>query len=46
LLGATGALAGLFASSLVNYNLGDVEVALVFWWVMGMVKVISDELFE
>jgi hypothetical protein len=36
LLGATGALAGLFASSLVNYNFGDGEVALVFWWLMGI----------
>ncbi|HEX8145549.1 MAG TPA: O-antigen ligase family protein [Pyrinomonadaceae bacterium] len=37
LLGATGALAGLLASSLVNYNFGDGEVALVFWWLMGIV---------
>ena len=35
LLGATGALAGFFASSLVNYNFGDAEVALVVWWLMG-----------
>jgi O-antigen ligase len=34
-LGATGALAGFFASSLVNYNFGDAEVALVLWWLMG-----------
>jgi hypothetical protein len=39
LLGATGAVAGFFASSLVNYNLGDGEVALVFWWLMGIVVV-------
>jgi O-antigen ligase len=39
LLGATGALAGFFASSLVNYNFGDAEVALVFWWLMGVVTV-------
>jgi hypothetical protein len=37
LLGATGAIAGFFASSLVNYNFGDAEVALVFWWLMGVV---------
>lgn len=37
LLGATGAIAGFFASSLVNYNFGDAEVALVFWWLMGLV---------
>jgi hypothetical protein len=37
LLGATGALAGLFASSLVNYNFGDAEVTLMLWWLMGAV---------
>ncbi len=37
LLGATGAVAGFFASSMVNYNFGDGEVALVFWWLMGIV---------
>jgi hypothetical protein len=42
LLGATGALAGFLASSLVNYNLGDGEVALVFWWLLGIVVVLSD----
>lgn len=42
LLGATGALAGFFASSLVNYNFGDGEVALVFWWLMGIVVVLTD----
>jgi nitric oxide reductase large subunit len=41
LLGATGAVAGFFASSLVNYNFGDAEVALVFWWLMGLVVVLS-----
>ncbi len=41
LLGATGALAGFFASSLVNYNFGDGEVALVFWWLFGIVVVVS-----
>lgn len=41
LLGATGALTGFFASSLVNYNLGDGEVALVFWWLLGMVVVLT-----
>ena len=34
-LGATGALAGFFASSLVNYNFGDAEVALLLWWLTG-----------
>lgn len=41
LLGATGAVAGFFLSSLVNYNFGDGEVALVFWWLMGIVVVLS-----
>ncbi len=41
LLGALGALAGFFASSLVNYNLGDGEVALLFWWLLGIVVVIA-----
>lgn len=41
LLGATGAMAGFFASSLVNYNFGDGEVALVFWWLMGVVVVLT-----
>ncbi len=43
LLGATGAVAGFFASSLVNYNFGDAEVALVFWWLMGTVVALSAE---
>jgi O-Antigen ligase len=41
LLGATGAIAGFFASSLLNYNFGDGEVALVFWWLMGIVVVLT-----
>ncbi|MCM3872225.1 MAG: O-antigen ligase family protein [Pyrinomonadaceae bacterium] len=41
LLGATGSIAGFFASSLVNYNFGDGEVALVFWWLMGIVVVLA-----
>jgi O-antigen ligase len=43
LLGATGAIAGFFASSLVNYNFGDGEVALVFWWLMGVVILFSNQ---
>jgi hypothetical protein len=42
LLGATGAIAAIFASSLVNYNFGDEEVVLVFWWLMGIVVVLSE----
>ena len=41
LLGATGAIAGFFFSSLVNYNFGDAEVALVFWWLLGTVVALS-----
>jgi predicted permease len=37
LLGATGALAGFLLSSLVNYNFGDAEVALLIWWLLGTV---------
>ncbi|HXD29781.1 MAG TPA: O-antigen ligase family protein [Pyrinomonadaceae bacterium] len=36
LLGTTGALAGFFVSSMVNYNFGAGVVALVFWWMMGI----------
>ena len=42
LLGASGAVAGFFASSLVNYNFGDGEVALVFWWLMGIVVLLTE----
>ena len=42
LLGATGAVAAVFASSLVNYNFGDEEVMIVFWWLMGIVVVLSE----
>jgi hypothetical protein len=41
LLGAVGAIAGFFLSSLVNYNFGDGEVALVSWWLMGVVVVLA-----
>jgi hypothetical protein len=40
-LGAAGALAGFAASSLVNYNFGDAEVALLLWWLMGAVVVLT-----
>lgn len=43
LLGATGALAGFFVSSLVNYNFGAGIVALVFWWLMGTVVVLAKQ---
>lgn len=37
LLGTLGAVTGFLASSLVNYNFGDAEVAMAFWWLMGLV---------
>jgi len=36
LLGILGALTGFLASSLVNYNYGDAEVVMMFWFLMGM----------
>ena len=41
LLGACGALVGFFLSSLVNYNFGDSEVALLIWWLTGTVAKID-----
>ena len=46
LLGAAGAFAGFCASSLVNYNFGDAEAALLLWWLMGstvaLTRAVSD----
>jgi hypothetical protein len=42
-LGLTGALAGFLASSLVNYNFGDSEVALLVWLMMGVVVILNEE---
>jgi O-antigen ligase len=36
LLGTLGALTGFLISSLVNYNYGDAEVAMMFWFLMGI----------
>jgi hypothetical protein len=36
LLGILGALTGFLASSLVNYNHGDAEVAMMFWFLIGI----------
>ncbi len=36
LLGCFGGLVGFFVSSLVNYSLGDSEVAMVFYLLMGI----------
>ncbi|HEX8634443.1 MAG TPA: O-antigen ligase family protein [Pyrinomonadaceae bacterium] len=35
-LGALGGLVGFFTSGLVHYNLGDSEVAMVFYLIMGL----------
>jgi O-antigen ligase len=36
LLGGIGGLFGFLASSLVNYNYGDSEAVMLFWWLMGV----------
>ncbi|HEX2268902.1 MAG TPA: O-antigen ligase family protein [Pyrinomonadaceae bacterium] len=41
LLGILGALTGFLASSLVNYNYGDAEAAMMFWWLMGVAMVLA-----
>jgi O-antigen ligase len=42
-LGILGALTGFLVSSLVNYNYGDAEVALLFWWLMGIMVALRRE---
>lgn len=41
LLGTLGALSGFLASSLVNYNYGDAEATMMFWWLMGLAMALS-----
>jgi len=41
LLGVSGALTGFLLSSIVNYNWGDSEVVMLFWWLMGVALVLS-----
>ena len=36
LLGGLGGLLGFLASSMVNYNYGDSEAVMLFWWLMGV----------
>ena len=36
LLGGLGGLIGFLASSMVNYNYGDSEAVMLFWWLMGV----------
>jgi hypothetical protein len=40
-LGILGALTGFLASSLVNYNYGDAEAAMLFWFLMGLAMVLA-----
>ncbi|MGB7925018.1 MAG: O-antigen ligase family protein [Pyrinomonadaceae bacterium] len=42
-LGALGGLAGFFASGLVHYNLGDSEVVMIFYLIMGLALVVERE---
>lgn len=42
ILGALGGLVGFFTSGLVHYNLGDQEVAMVFFLVMGLSVFLCD----
>lgn len=41
LLGILGALTGFLASSLVNYNYGDAEATMMFWFLMGLALVLA-----
>ena len=43
LLGVLGALTAFLLSSLVNYNYGDAEVAMMFWFLMGIAQNINEE---
>jgi len=42
LLGILGALTGFLISSLVNYNYGDSEAAMLFWCLMGIALVVGE----
>jgi O-antigen ligase/polysaccharide polymerase Wzy-like membrane protein/PDZ domain-containing protein len=43
LLGILGALTGFLASSVVNYNYGDAEAAMMFWWLMGLAMALVEQ---
>lgn len=45
-LGCFGGLVGFFTSGLVHYNLGDQEVAMVFFMLMGLGISISNSRFQ
>jgi len=40
-LGALGGLVGFFTSGLVHYNWGDSEVAMIFYFIMGLSLVVA-----
>jgi hypothetical protein len=42
LLGILGGLTGFFLSSLVNYNYGDAEATMLFWWLMGVAMALAN----
>ena len=42
-LGALGGTVGFFASGVVHYNLGDSEVAMVFYFIMGLSLLVERE---
>ena len=41
ILGALGGLIGFFMSGLVHYNFGDSEVAMIFYFIMGLALVVE-----
>ena len=45
-LGALGGLVGFFVSGIVNYNLGHWEVAIIFYFVMGLALVVERQVRE
>ena len=44
LLGTLGALTGFLVSSLVNYNYGDAEAVMMFWFLMGVASEVESAL--
>jgi O-antigen ligase len=46
LLGCLGGMVGFFTSGLVHYNLGDQEVAMVFFLLMGIAVRVAPEQFS
>ncbi|MEW6361312.1 MAG: O-antigen ligase family protein [Pyrinomonadaceae bacterium] len=46
LLGCFGGLLGFFAGGFVHYNLGDTEVAMIFYFLMGISVRLADEMNE